>query len=1270
MSKPVKAIGKAVGSVFKGIGKAVSGIVKGIGKVVGAVIDFVVSPFMGILGIPSGPNDSAEEERQTGVLIQSAGSNVKVPVVYGYRKIAGTVVFAETGATKNKYLWVAYTFAEGQATGIRRLFIDDYELEGIADNLNTGYPIKVNTGKYKDRVLLQAWGGRPYHGSEYFDAGSASLCVEAPSWKSTHSYNGLVTIFARYEWKEQQTQEDADNNPFGGSIPKLQIELLGKTVASLVTTASESYDYYDWNSGYTERYSTNPAEILLDYLRNPDYGKGVANSEIDWASFRTAAAKYNQTVDYGGGIEGPYLTTNYVLDTNQTIFNNVKMMLANMRGYLPYQDGKYKLVVEDAGNADDVTSPTATIQRNFTKDNIVGNIVYTGIEKSSKYNGVVVKYVDPGDKWSVQEAVFPTSEATRQAYIAEDGGRVNKYEVTMGGITNFAMALYMARTIFFKSRFQDTCSFTATSEAFDLEPGDNIYINGNILQFGDENSAYEPWPWRIVSKQLNDDYTFDLGCVRNPDFIYPFVQAGPRDEVLPPYIPKGAEIEYPGPGREYDVGLRPPTRIRQNVNYTQDPSGVITGTPIGFPTVNDPTGANGGGVGAPDSPTNTDPVNDDPPQAPTIPPLDDYITIDRAQYELDGNAVYATLTFSQPGHPFYAGLDLYYKRNISTETVWTYVDVTEIPGEGNQIQVRIGPLLKGKTYNVKTKVRYSNGEKSTFISSSYLNNVGSTLEDNPSDFATNTGEGWTLPTDEGSVIRRDTLVSKIVGAPILSGGNPVDPRRMNWTFTQDIDRRGYNGNVIGINIYYKPTTATYWNKSTYNFPSNYTPGFATTFELPFELGQAGSADDYDFVVRFVYKDNTESERQYRVMNVQVETNNFGQYDFDPFYGTIAKSSGDEDVSAYSLITVDNAPPGAVLDPRDFQISFQTQYSLASNRRENIVFVLNEVDDDDKVWQGVRMYYRPVVAGENPDYEVVNFLPITRDAAGLLTFTHPIIFDKHYEYVLVPIVYYNSAKTQTNQAWYGSGAIHDRLVNGLTPNFFELLNFKLIDTDVALNNIKTTFAQTDPTVQVQKWSLIQTSTTNVGSNYIYYQLQFYHQHITGYEDLTIYRRNRNTNFNYTNYYGVGRWEEITVTDTNTDPNGVVTVNLRAPIDYTEYTSTGTATQNALYDNAGAEPLSRNQSYDEFFLVVNYSSSSSSKGLFLNGIKPVRYNTEIDGLAGYGPPAEIEVSKFNTYPSGNERNLTDARAPVANSAIWIKEAYGTGNYSPPSVTPTIV
>jgi hypothetical protein len=329
-----------------------------------------------------------------------------------------------------------------------------------------------------------------------------------------------------------------------------------------------------------------------------------------------------------------------------------------------------------------------------------------------------------------------------------------------------------------------------------------------------------------------------------------------------------------------------------------------------------------------------------------------------------------------------------------------------------------------------------------------------------------------------------------------------------------------------------------------------------------------------------------------------------------------------------------------------------------------------------------MYYRPVVAGENPAYQIQNFFPVTKDASGRLTFSQGIRFDTEYEYVLVPVVFYNNQKVEANSAWYGQGSIHNRLENGRLPNFFELLNFQLIDTDIALHRIKTVFPQNDPAVQIQRWRLVQTNPSGPDSNSTYYQLQFYHQHITNYTSVDVYRRNRNALLrpSATNalYYGTGRWEKLTVTTTNTDPNGVVTVNLRAPIDFTEFKSSAQGIDlndpstllYTLYSNQNAKPLSRTNADDEFLIVVNANSTTSTVGTLLRGIGTVRFQNFVDGFEGRPPPTTVEVAAYNTYDAGYQRNLTEAAIPAANNLIWIKERFGVGNYNPPSVTPTII
>ena len=217
-------------------------------------------------------------------------------------------------------------------------------------------------------------------------------------------------------------KKDADANPFTGSIPAIKTTLLGRKVAT-ITSSSGSTAY----ASETENYSTNPAEIILDYLRNPRYGKGLKNTDIDFDSFLIAKNKYNTVVTYTtGGTQGPIITNNTVLDTAQSLFANTKLLLMNCRSYLPFSQGKYKLKVEDAGNATDITSGVATIVQTFNTDNIQGSLTYQAIERSAKYNVVEINFVNPDKAYSIEAVIYPETLAERQVYIDKDGGRENK----------------------------------------------------------------------------------------------------------------------------------------------------------------------------------------------------------------------------------------------------------------------------------------------------------------------------------------------------------------------------------------------------------------------------------------------------------------------------------------------------------------------------------------------------------------------------------------------------------------------------------------------------------------------------------------------------------------------------------------------------------------------------------------------------------------------------------------------------------------------------
>jgi hypothetical protein len=1275
MSKVFKAVGNAVTSVVKAVVNVVSTVVKAVVNVVADVINFVASPFMGMMGgIPDVPSSAAEAQRQDGVLLtRQGGGAVAIPVVYGYRRLGGVITFCETGSTNNKYLWVAYTFCEGPVEGINEIFIDDTQLStDVVRGLNSGQVVDVPDAKYKGRVQLQFFPGVFFADPSQSSVGVISILKDAPSWKTSMAYNGLAVLMARYEWKTATTQAEADANPFSGGIPQIQVSMLGKKVASLRTNAGTENSSYQ-GSGYVERYSTNPAECLLDYLRNPRYGKGLVNTDIDWDSFYVAAQKCNQEISYTDSVKGPILTMNIVIDTNQTLFASIKNLLLNFRAYLPYVQGKYKLKIEDAGNATDIMSGAATISAVFNRDSILGEITYTGIDRSAKYNQVVVTYVDPDQKFSTQQVVYPPDEATRQVYIGYDGGRENKSEVTFSGITNQQIARDMARLIFNKSRYQETCSLSVSAEGFNLEPGDNIFIQSNILNFGSV-------PWRIVSLKLNNDYTFDLGCVRNPDFIYPYVIPNTPDTVVAPYIPKGATILPPLSGGQSLIGLVPPVTAPLLL-----PIAGIVVVPISTAT-NPPTtvttGTNGGGVGGSTSTINTG--GGTPPVAPpVVNVLKDVVLIDRVATTSAGTGLAnVDITFNQPENAMYDGVQVYYKYFSTKQLVWSETYINTKPGAGKPITFRLSNLLSTSdstsAYQIRMRVKYSTGEYSSKVAQF---NAGTSTQEqgksiDPADYSVDVVSGWSLPTT-GSAIRND-VVGFITGLTATSGGNALTPRAMDITVQQDITNYAINSDITGIKVYYKPSTATYWDEQLLPF-SNYVAGLKSTVRLS-GLGVPGAPQFYDMIIRFAYRDGSESTYQIRYKSLYVEEFS-GTKAFDPFY---INGKTIEQVSAFAMVTTTmGILSGSVTDVRDTKIgvlAFSPGY--VSTPTTAIVQIKPPTDATALAsWVGVNFYYRKVVAGQNPAYTKLTFTDPpdgTFDSVVTKYLTVPFEYDVPYQVVIVPTVFYNGAVIESRFSFFGQGYIHYFQTRADWPgpggNFIGGFNFQQIDTSIALGNLQTGFALPDPVAIVEKWTI---NTINNNGNVVngvipyYYEVVFDVSHITSFNEAIIWRRlNGGVRTGSAKYWQIGRWEKITLTTAFSGySGGKFTVKLKLPISFYEFNSSATSTiatkLNATWSGS-IKPISAPRGWEEFYIQIKAGGTIGSKAIRLPGYSPSGDVLDIKAkLPPLSPVVFADSVNDAQYDAGWDRKTTDART-ATNAAIISAPniAFNTfGTYFPP-------
>ena len=325
-----------------------------------------------------------------GVLFNKESNIEPIPVIYGQRRVGGVRVFVSTkdvsGGDKNEFLYIAMVLAEGEVSAITDIHIDDVP---ISDSRFSGlYTINVHTGA----------------DNQAYD----SLLTEANAgWTSAHKLSGVAYLAIKLKW-------DAD--VFQG-IPDITALVSGRKV----------YDPRSPNAA--NAYSTNPALCLRDYMTNARFGKGLPASAIDDVAFSAAATDCDETVTfYGGGTTGRIFDINAVLQTDQTLFSNIEKMLMGCRGFLPYTQGKYGLLIDKS----------RSVSYAFDTDTIVGGISIQGESKENKFNRVIVKFANPAVDYQPDQAVWPEAGSTEEtAFLSEDNGTLLVTDLDMPTVTNY-----------------------------------------------------------------------------------------------------------------------------------------------------------------------------------------------------------------------------------------------------------------------------------------------------------------------------------------------------------------------------------------------------------------------------------------------------------------------------------------------------------------------------------------------------------------------------------------------------------------------------------------------------------------------------------------------------------------------------------------------------------------------------------------------------------------------------------------------------------------
>ena len=498
------------------MGFSLKSITKFVSDAFDFVVDGVVDVFETAVGwlvpIPDIPDfgQIQAEQQARGVLVNKFTANGHIPIVYGTRKVGGNIVFLETSGADNQYLYMALVLSEGEINDITSIEINDNPVTwsgDIADN--TQITVGSSDANFYDGASLITC--EPHFGSDTQTA--SSLLSTLSSWTSNHRLRGLAYLAIRFEWNRDKF----------GSLPTVGAVVQGKKVynPNLDGTVTGGSGSHRADTSSTWEYSDNPIFQLLDYLRNERFGMGIPNSYFDanFADWQVAGDVCDTDITpFSGASTIDLIDSHTVVDTSKKAIDNVKAFIRGCRGYLNFTGGKYNILIETTGSAS-IT---------LTEDNIIGGISVSSKSKNSRYNRVIVNFINPDKGYQSDTAQFPPVDETGVASADQhatmktaDGGLLLEGRFDFSMFTSPYQAQEMAEIILRRSRSSLDVSLMADATALDLAIGDLVNITHATPSFSAK-------PFRVQGMSVNSDMTVSLQCTEHQDSYYTF---GTQQEV-------------------------------------------------------------------------------------------------------------------------------------------------------------------------------------------------------------------------------------------------------------------------------------------------------------------------------------------------------------------------------------------------------------------------------------------------------------------------------------------------------------------------------------------------------------------------------------------------------------------------------------------------------------------------------------------------------------------------------------------------------------------
>lgn len=403
---------------------------------------------------------------QSGLTVNERRPTSTRKVVYGTRRVGGTVVFLDTvdaDGKENRDLEMAIVLAAHECESVDKIYFNDE----LAFTVNASDPQTFDyvadspyTSDFASiEARLGAAGQSPF---------SAPL-VTSSKWTSDHRLDGVCSLYVRLKF---------DPQVFSNGLPNVSAEIRGKKVE----------DPRDSSVAFSD----NAALCIRDYLINDDYGMGVAATEIDDSAFGSAADVCDEQVPLsGGGTESRY-AVNGVVDTKVTPRENIAQMLTAMSGKLVYSGGLFKLFPGE------YRTPSITLD----EDDLIAPItITTKNSQRENFNRIKGTFSSPADLF--QPVEYPAVEST--TYQAIDGF-TSTFVHDLPFTTSSATAQRLAKLQLNKTRQELTITMPCKLTALNVAPGDFIQVNNSRLNF--TNKVFE-----VVSTDISTKDPLSINVV-------------------------------------------------------------------------------------------------------------------------------------------------------------------------------------------------------------------------------------------------------------------------------------------------------------------------------------------------------------------------------------------------------------------------------------------------------------------------------------------------------------------------------------------------------------------------------------------------------------------------------------------------------------------------------------------------------------------------------------------------------------------------------------